>query len=704
MKFKKAGLVADLFPNIKLMQGVGHFLFNYHSETGGAVHGLRVMYSSVHLVLLLAQFGFTFGNLVVESDDVNDLAANTITVLFFTHTITKYVYFALRSKMFYRTLGIWNQANSHPLFVESNNRYHSISLKKMRQLLVVIVTVTVFSTISWTTITFFGASQRTRPDPENENVTVSIEIPRLLIKSWYPWNAMSGMGHIASLVFQIYYIFFSMSQANLVDSMFCSWLIFACEQLMHLKEILKPLMELSATLDTYVPKTADLFRAPSANSQNNMVDEYNEKNHDDYDLSGVYSTGQELGTHYRSAALQTFNGGGGGIGPNGLTKKQEMMVRSAIKYWVERHKHVIDGVNPYAFSVIGYLLYALGQVFHFCIFGNRLIEESSSVMEAAYSCHWYDGSEEAKTFVQIVCQQCQKAMSISGAKFFTVSLDLFASEFESEYQVEKEHRFDSVVEMRNASPSTRQLDLDFLERRQNAGPASEVAENAKSPVEISPDSVDRVKVIVLGAPAVGKTSIIQQFVWNEFCEDYIPTDRKHTYYPSVITNERLYEIKISDLPVIPYFPVNSFYEWTDYRYYGLRSATAYILVFDLSNIETFQYVKTLREQICESRSMSNVPVLVVGNKEDLIATPEESTSSGKAAIAGGHDDKRRDIVNLVKKHWKSGYVECSAKYNWKVVGVFKELMNMIDSIEIRDQSPMLDNIQDALDRNKCSVL
>lgn len=56
-----------------------------------------------------------------------------------------------------------------------------------------------------------------------------------------------------------------------------------------------------------------------------------------------------------------------------------------------------------------------------------LIIQSSSVMEAAYCCHWYDGSEEAKTFVQIVCQQCQKAMSISGAKFFTVSLDLFAS-------------------------------------------------------------------------------------------------------------------------------------------------------------------------------------------------------------------------------------------------------------------------------------
>lgn len=201
--------------------------------------------------------------------------------------------------------------------------------------------------------------------------------------------------------------------------------------------------------------------------------------------------------------------------------------------------------------------------------------------------------------------------------------------------------------------------------------------------------------------------LLQQFVWNDFYEEYLPTDRKHTYYPSVITNERLYEIKISDLPVIPYFPVNSYYEWTDYRFYGLRSATAYILVFDLSNLETFQYIKSLREQICESRNMSNVPILVVGNKQDLISTEEGSSSTAgnsKPAITSGLDEKRRDIINLVKKHWKSGYIECSAKYNWKVVGVFKELINMIDNIEIRDQSPMLDNIQEALDRNKCVIL
>lgn len=55
-------------------------------------------------------------------------------------------------------------------------------------------------------------------------------------------------------------------------------------------------------------------------------------------MKGFYTTSQEMGVTYRSGNIQDFSGG---IGPNGLTKKQELMVRSAIKYWVERHKHVV---------------------------------------------------------------------------------------------------------------------------------------------------------------------------------------------------------------------------------------------------------------------------------------------------------------------------------------------------------------------------
>lgn len=80
----------------------------------------------------------------------------------------------------------------------------------------------------------------------------------------------------------------------------------------------------------------------------------------------------------------------------------------------------------------------------------------------------------------------------------------------------------------------------------------------------------------------------QQFVWSEFSEEYKPTERRETFYPSVVLADRLYELKITDLPMIPYFPVSSHLEWTDFRYYGLRSANAYVLVFDLSNQDTFQ--------------------------------------------------------------------------------------------------------------------
>ncbi|XP_076669897.1 odorant receptor co-receptor [Andrena cerasifolii] len=462
MKFKQQGLVADLMPNIQLMKASGHFLFNYYPDN--SVKFIHKIYCIVHLVFILLQFGLCGINLMLESDDVDDLTANTITLLFFTHSVVKLIYFAIRSKLFYRTFAIWNNPNSHPLFAESNARYHQIAIKKMRLLLMIVMGASLMTVISWTTITFIGDSVKKVVDPVT-NETTMVEIPRLLVRSWYPYDASHGMAHILTLLFQIYWVVFAIMDANLFDILFCSWLLFACEQIQHLKNIMKPLMEFSATLDTVVPNSGELFKAGSAEHVRTQdlppppPTPPQGENMLDMDLRGIYSNRTDFTATFRPTAGMTFNGG---VGPNGLTKKQEMLVRSAIKYWVERHKHIvrlvtsigdaygvallfhmltttitltllayqgtkIHGVDTYSASVIGYLLYSLGQVFMLCIFGNRLIEESSSVMEAAYSCHWYDGSEEAKTFVQIVCQQCQKAMSISGAKFFTMSLDLFAS-------------------------------------------------------------------------------------------------------------------------------------------------------------------------------------------------------------------------------------------------------------------------------------
>lgn len=54
----------------------------------------------------------------------------------------------------------------------------------------------------------------------------------------------------------------------------------------------------------------------------------NEKKHSD-----LFTAQADWGSAFQPPAA---NGN-----PNGLSKKQEIMVRSAIKYWVERHKHVV---------------------------------------------------------------------------------------------------------------------------------------------------------------------------------------------------------------------------------------------------------------------------------------------------------------------------------------------------------------------------
>lgn len=73
----------------------------------------------------------------METEDVNALAANSITVLFFAHCVTKFCYFAIRRQKFYKVLGVWDTQNSHPLFAESHARHKALAIAKSRRLLMI---------------------------------------------------------------------------------------------------------------------------------------------------------------------------------------------------------------------------------------------------------------------------------------------------------------------------------------------------------------------------------------------------------------------------------------------------------------------------------------------------------------------------------------------------------------------------------------
>ncbi|KAL0193653.1 hypothetical protein M9458_011949, partial [Cirrhinus mrigala] len=86
-------------------------------------------------------------------------------------------------------------------------------------------------------------------------------------------------------------------------------------------------------------------------------------------------------------------------------------------------------------------------------------------------------------------------------------------------------------------------------------------------------------------------------------------------------------------------------------------------------------------------SSSEVPILVVGSKRDL---------------QRHRFTQRRAVSVLVKKTWKCGYVECSAKYNWHVLLLFKELLGIAVARGLRPNHTSI-RLQGALHRNRCNV-
>ncbi|XP_074595629.1 ras-like protein family member 10B [Brevipalpus obovatus] len=211
-----------------------------------------------------------------------------------------------------------------------------------------------------------------------------------------------------------------------------------------------------------------------------------------------------------------------------------------------------------------------------------------------------------------------------------------------------------------------------------------------------------VKLVVLGATGTGKSSIIHQFLESTFIDKRSATilnPRDNSYTFTVALNGIVHEIKLMDMPMINYFPSNTLYEWTDFRACALRSAHGYILVFNLTSPGTFRYVKVIRDQLYESRNMQNVPVYVVGNKADLCQSVLNSMKSGHHGHhhhhhhhhhqhyyshrhGSGSEDLTpafKDLANLVKKQWKCNYIECSAKYNWHIVPIFRDILRLIES-------------------------
>ncbi|XP_032954009.1 ras-like protein family member 10A isoform X2 [Rhinolophus ferrumequinum] len=130
-------------------------------------------------------------------------------------------------------------------------------------------------------------------------------------------------------------------------------------------------------------------------------------------------------------------------------------------------------------------------------------------------------------------------------------------------------------------------------------------------------------------------------------------------------------------------------EWLDPKDWSLQDTDAFVLVYDICSPDSFDYVKSLRQRIAETRPAGapEAPILVVGNKRD------------RQRLRFG---PRRALATLVRRGWRCGYLECSAKYNWHVLRLFRELLRCA-LVRARPAHPAL-RLQGALHPARCSLM
>lgn len=159
------------------------------------------------------------------------------------------------------------------------------------------------------------------------------------------------------------------------------------------------------------------------------------------------------------------------------------------------------------------------------------------------------------------------------------------------------------------------------------------------------------KVLLLGAPTVGKTSIFYRYVKNKFSQDYITT-MGINFLTKEITLEAKKKVKLVILDIAGQekfkFLRKEFYE-------GANGALA---IFDLTQLKTYEAIEGWLSEMFEILE-EDIPFIITGNKVDLIEEVNRSID--------------RDTVKEYAENKNSIYIETSAKSGENVEEAFKEL-------------------------------
>lgn len=185
------------------------------------------------------------------------------------------------------------------------------------------------------------------------------------------------------------------------------------------------------------------------------------------------------------------------------------------------------------------------------------------------------------------------------------------------------------------------------------------------------------KVIIIGSGGVGKSALTIKFLYDDFVEDYEPT-KADSYRKKITLDGQEFQVDILDTAGQE--------DYAAIRDNYLRSGEGFLCIFSITEQESLNAARELREQILRVKNDENIPFILVGNKVDL---NERRMVSFEAA-------------NEQATAWKVPYVETSAKTGKAVDTAFYELFREIKKRRDAVQSAIQSSIQSASAQKKAS--
>ncbi|MHA1680204.1 MAG: Rab family GTPase [Promethearchaeota archaeon] len=161
----------------------------------------------------------------------------------------------------------------------------------------------------------------------------------------------------------------------------------------------------------------------------------------------------------------------------------------------------------------------------------------------------------------------------------------------------------------------------------------------------------KVKLLLAGPAAVGKTSLIRRFVKSSFQADY-----KLTIGVDILTKD--VSLQNGEVATLSIWDVGGQKRFEFIRTTFYKGASGALLVFDLTRPETYNEVTTKWAQEI-IRFCPDIPTVLIGNKADLLA--QLGRTSDPAYAAGWAQQ-----VNTI-------YIETSALEGQNVEEAFQEI-------------------------------